>query len=377
MRKFLFVSSNEWAKWGGSEVLWAQAAERLRQKGFAISISVKGWEEPVAQIEHLRAIGCEVSCRRPPSLARKIADRALGKHDRFGPYLQSLADDADLVVISQGMNGDGLDWMEAAKGLGLRYVIVAQAAAEYVWPVDDVAKRLADCYESAVASYFVSLGNLELSRRQLVSPLSNARVIRNPFNVSYNARPAWPSQAAEDQLLLACVARVDVGTKGHDILCQVLALPRWRGRKVQVSVVGRGLNEQRLRRFVQILNLPNVVFSGFADNVEKVWSEHHALVLPSRHEGMPLAVVEAMLCGRPCIVTDVGGNRELVRDNVNGFLAKAPTVELLDEAMNRAWENRHRLREMGEQAARDVRQWVGPDPVGDFVEELIALAERN
>ena len=67
---------------------------------------------------------------------------------------------------------------------------------------------------------------------------------------------------------------------------------------------------------------------------------------------MPLSVVEAMLCGRPCIVTDVAGNRELIRDNVNGFLAKAPTVELLDEAMNRAWENRHRLREMGEAAAR-------------------------
>ena len=56
-----------------------------------------------------------------------------------------------------------------------------------------------------------------------------------------------------------------------------------------------------------------------------IWAEHHALVLPSRFEGMPLVVVEAMLCGRPCIVTDVGGNAELIRDGINGFLAKAPT----------------------------------------------------
>ena len=72
-------------------------------------------------------------------------------------------------------------------------------------------------------------------------------------------------------------------------------------------------------------------------------------------------------------MTDVAGNRELVRDNVNGFLAKAPTVELFDEAMNRAWENRHRLQEIGEAAARDVRQWVSPDPTGDFVRELESL----
>ena len=43
--------------------------------------------------------------------------------------------------------------------------------------------------------------------------------------------------------------------------------------------------------------------------------------------------------------------------------------------MNRAWENRHRLREMGEQAATDVRRWVSADPVEDFVRELRGLVE--
>jgi glycosyltransferase involved in cell wall biosynthesis len=121
------------------------------------------------------------------------------------------------------------------------------------------------------------------------------------------------------------------------------------------------------------LGLTNVEFRGQLDNVEAIWAEHHALVLSSRFEGMPLVVVEAMLCGRPCIATDVGGNRELIRDGVNGFLAKAPTVELLDEAMNRAWENRNRLRAMGEVSARDVRQWVSADPGGDLARELTLL----
>jgi glycosyltransferase involved in cell wall biosynthesis len=85
--------------------------------------------------------------------------------------------------------------------------------------------------------------------------------------------------------------------------------------------------------------------------------------------------VEAMLCGRVCIITDVGGSRELVRDGINGFLAKAPTVELLDEAMNRAWESRGKLREMGERAAEDVRKWVSADPAEDFVRRLEVLVE--
>jgi len=123
------------------------------------------------------------------------------------------------------------------------------------------------------------------------------------------------------------------------------------------------------------LNLGNVEFMGQRDNIEGIWSGHHALVLPSRFEGMPLVVVEAMLCGRACIATDVGGNRELIRDGINGFLAKAPTVELLDEAMSRAWENRERLREMGCRAGKDVREWVSPDPGEDFTRELAAVAD--
>jgi glycosyltransferase involved in cell wall biosynthesis len=166
-----------------------------------------------------------------------------------------------------------------------------------------------------------------------------------------------------------------VTQKGQDLLLQVLSLPRWREREIRVSLVGKGVHERGLRRTAAELKLNNVEFTGFSNNIEEVWGRHHALVLASRYEGMPLALVEAMLCGRPCIVTDVGGNRELIRDGVNGFLAKAPTVELLDEAMNRAWENRRRLKEIGGRAASDVRQWVSRDPGEDFARELAAVAD--
>ena len=154
----------------------------------------------------------------------------------------------------------------------------------------------------------------------------------------------------------------------------MLDRPHWRARKVHLTLAGTGITERALQKIVANFNLPNVQFAGFVENIEQFWGGHHALLLASRFEGMPLALVEAMLCGRACIATDVGGNPELIRDGVNGFLAKAAAVDLLDEAMNRAWENRHRLREMGEAAANDVRQWVSPDPTGDFVRELEALA---
>jgi glycosyltransferase involved in cell wall biosynthesis len=274
--------------------------------------------------------------------------------------------------MSQGGCYEGLDWARVARSQGLKYAVISQAANEQWWAHDDQVEYLAANFEAACAAFFVSQANLDLVRRQLVTPLRNGRVVRNPFNVRYDAQPPWPGDLIEE-LSLACVARLDPYQKGQDLLFRVLDQPHWRARKVRVTLVGTGLSEHVVRRLATEMKLPNIEFAGFIENIEQLWVRHHALVLPSRFEGMPLSLVEAMLCGRPAIVTDVAGHRELVRDGLNGFIAKAPTVELLNDAMNRAWENRDRLREMGQAAARDVRQWVSADPTEDFVRELQSL----
>jgi glycosyltransferase involved in cell wall biosynthesis len=339
-------------------------------------VSVKDWGAPVPQIEHLRSVGCVIVARTEQYRIPSFISRQIRKIFPQPPYreshIRSVGNNVDLIVISQGDNSDGLEWLEAARASGRRYVAIAQSAVVYWWPTDDRAERLAKAYESATATYFVSQAILDISRLQFGSPLRNAKVVRNPFNVRYDASPPWPNSG--EGLALACVGRLDVISKAQDVLLQVLSLRHWRERRIRVSLVGEGPNKRGLRRMSEQLGLTNVDFLGHADNVEDLWAKHHGLVLPSRFEGMPLVVVEAMLCGRPCIATNVGGNSELIQDGRNGFLAKAATVELVDEAMNRAWENRHRLKEIGQKAATDVRRWVSRDPGVDFARELAAVA---
>jgi glycosyltransferase involved in cell wall biosynthesis len=372
MRRIAFIAASELTPWGGSELCWSAAAERFAQQGVQVHVSAMEWDGPVKQIEHLRSVGCRIFLRRRRSLPERMKRRFLMRNKFELHHMGEIGAGTDLVVISQGGNIDGLAWMEAAREQGFKYALISESANEQWWPNDSAAERLAAGYEAACAAFFVSEANLELSRRQFVTPLTRGRVIRNPFNVRYDAHPSWPGDAQEN-LFLACVARLDPFQKGQDLLLEVLDQPRWRARNVHVTFVGTGQNERALRKMANELDLPKIEFAGFVEDIEQLWKRYHALVLPSRFEGMPLSLVEAMLCSRPSIVTDVAGHRELVQDNANGFLAKAPTVELLDDAMNRAWENRMRLKEMGEAAAVDVRQWVSPDPTGDFVRDLDCL----
>jgi len=345
------------------------AAGRMASSGIRVLVSAKKWRSPVPQVEALRKLGCEIRLRPAPSIPRRVARRLFSNLAPEAKYLRQVAKNADLIVISQGGNTDGLLWMEACHRANLAYVVIAQAASEQWWPHDEVTERLAKAYEGARAAFFVSDGNLALSRQQFVTPLKKAIVIRNPYNVRYEANPPWP-QDSPVQLRLACVGRLDLEAKGQDLLLGVLALPHWRDRNVQLSLVGKGIHQRSLQRLAVALDLKNVTFAGLVNDIEELWSRHHALVMPSRCEGMPLALVEAMICNRPAIVSDVAGHRELVRDGINGFLASAPTVALMDEAMSRAWSRRSELRQMGLIAGADVRCWVSPDPTEQFVEEL-------
>ena len=367
MAKLAFISTMAGSPWGGSEELWSQAALRLRQQGHEIFINVKWWPELSRQVKQLQEAGCIVERSRAGEIVQRVARKIVY---RSGLQIKSWLDKVkpNFVVISQGDPYSGTEWAEQCSTRQIPYALIAQAAGEHWWPDDSQAMRSAKSYEAATASYFVSNGNLQLVRTQLATPLSKARVVRNPFNVSYDANIPWPEDS--DILRLACVGRLDPSAKGQDILFDVLRENKWRQRKLIVSLYGNGQNCGTLKKLKELYGLDSMLFAGFTPDVEEIWKTHHALILPSRYEGLPLALVETMLCGRPAIVSNVAGNTELVEDGVTGFVAAAPTALHLDEAMERAWTQRDHLKKMGQLAGERVRQLIPRDPIAAFCEEL-------
>jgi glycosyltransferase involved in cell wall biosynthesis len=134
-----------------------------------------------------------------------------------------------------------------------------------------------------------------------------------------------PNSGRAGELYFAFVGRLDPVPKGQDILFEVLSGPLWMSRPWQLTLYGEGRKRNGLERLAQRLGISDrVMFAGFMPP-EEIWTGNHVLVMPSRFEGLPLAMVEAMLCGRPVVATDVAGHAEIIQYGVTGFLADAPT----------------------------------------------------
>jgi glycosyltransferase involved in cell wall biosynthesis len=88
-------------------------------------------------------------------------------------------------------------------------------------------------------------------------------------------------------------------------------------------------------------------------------------------------MVEAMLCGRPVVATNVAGHSELIEDGVVGFLADAPTAASVAKALERLWERRSEAEQLGKAAAARIRQLVPPDPIHVFSEKIKKVVETR
>jgi glycosyltransferase involved in cell wall biosynthesis len=90
-------------------------------------------------------------------------------------------------------------------------------------------------------------------------------------------------------------------------------------------------------------------------------------------EGMPLAVVEAMLCGRPCIGTDIGGITEWIEEDESGFIAEASTVTSFSKAMEKAWSKLNEWERIGRNAHERAMQLYDPEPGKTLLKLLTEL----
>lgn len=112
-----------------------------------------------------------------------------------------------------------------------------------------------------------------------------------------------------------------VPSKGHEMLIETMPKLLLLAPQVHLLLVGDGCLRKRLERMTDQLGLAErVTFAGFRRDIPDVLRNIDVFVLPSRSESASLAVLEAMAAARPVVVSDVGGNSELVIHGVNGFL---------------------------------------------------------
>lgn len=207
-------------------------------------------------------------------------------------------------------------------------------------------------------------------------PADRVVVIRNGLDIArFDALLSGPLAAPLPDTghapVLVLVANMRHEVKRQEDFLMALAQVKRGVPEAKAFLVGEGSRRPQLERMARDLGLgDSVFFLGGRPDVPAVLARATLGVLCSRQEGLSNAVMEGMAAGLPMVVTDAGGNAELVKDGERGYVVAPQQPGALAQAMLRVLADPIRARRIGERARRFVETELTLDRMIDEHDRL-------
>lgn len=167
----------------------------------------------------------------------------------------------------------------------------------------------------------------------------------------------------KDILNIINIARITYYKKGQDILIKALKECKNKGMNFVCSFVG-GVYEydvesfEYLKDLVGELNLTEEInFLGNRDGIPELLAKSDLFILPSRYEGLPIALLEAMTAKVPVIASDISGSNDLIRSGENGLLFESENhTDLADKILD-LYKNQEKMNKLAQNGFNFVQNF--------------------
>jgi len=202
----------------------------------------------------------------------------------------------------------------------------------------------------------------------------------NAANPTFPDGAPWEAAPASRPFRIVVIGSLSQMYKGVDVLLLALSLCLQQGKSIHLDIVGDGMFKPFLMEMTAKLGLNDAVsFLGEITGGQEIFNVldcQDLFILPSRTEGLPRAMIEAMARGLPCIGSRVGGIPELLSDedtvepgDVNGLASRL--IEVMSDLPRMKSMSRRNLAK-----AREFRQEKMAEKQNLFYQEVLAGAEK-
>jgi len=148
--------------------------------------------------------------------------------------------------------------------------------------------------------------------------------------------------------VIGTIARLD-SIKNHSMMFKAFKRVLDTFPNTVLLLIGDGEERDNLESLVDESGIrENVIFTGYISRPGTYLDAMDIFLLPSLSEGTSMTLLEAMSLLKPCVVTDAGGNREIINNNYNGIVTENDNVEEFSNGILELLGNAAKLKEMGE-----------------------------
>lgn len=170
-----------------------------------------------------------------------------------------------------------------------------------------------------------------------------------------------------------------VPAKGHIYLIRAMAMIKERPPEIKLLLVGDGPGKNDLVREAAELGVSsNIIFTGKRSDARDILALGDVFIFPSLYgEGLPLALLEAMAAGMPCIVTSTGPNSEVIEDGKNGIIIKPAHPKEIAGAVLDLFSRPDKLSKFGKLGLQTVKDRFSAFSSARMLEEYYVKIANN
>jgi glycosyltransferase involved in cell wall biosynthesis len=350
---------------GGAERMLLHLADELRRRGHGVvpvgPATGCGW-----LADEFRAHGFE-----PGSFRLR---RPLDPHCLAG--LMRLLRERRVDVVHSHEFTMGVYGAAATRLLRLPHVVTMHGGVEFA---QKYRRRAAMRWAFRNSRHVVAVS--EPTRDRLVGALGlrsgSMTVVANGIRFEPGERWRVRSELglADDEVLVLAVGNL-YPVKGHIILLRALSMLREEGqRRWRLAIAGRGGEEDALRRFAEENGFADRLhLLGYRADIPDLLAAADLYAMPSRSEGLPLALIEAMFAACAVVATSVGGIPDVVASGEHGLLVPPDDASRLAGALSTLLRSPAERRRFGAAARLRAERDFGVDRMADRYERLYGTA---
>ncbi len=204
------------------------------------------------------------------------------------------------------------------------------------------------------ASIIVAKCKIEKEMVENINPNLKIQIINNGIDTS---KFSYIEKDINSELRIICSARL-IKRKGQYTLIDAMVELKSKDIKIHIDFVGEGDEKQAYINYAKEKDvLEQIIFSGYVprEDMPEKYQKSDIFVLPSFNEGMSNSLLEAMACGLPVVVTNVGGTEELV-DASNGYIFKAGDSQALSKILEQLYKSKQQIKILGQNSRNKAEQ---------------------
>lgn len=160
----------------------------------------------------------------------------------------------------------------------------------------------------------------------------------------------------DEDIVISCIAEF-TPNKNHIFLLKAWDKITHDKNNVHLLFIGNGKYFKFLKKQVEKKSLPRVYFLGHRTDVSQIIAKSDIITLVSKREGLPRSIMEAMSLRKPVVVSNIRGNRDLVKHGENGFLAELGDVNGLIFSLKKFINDAELRTNMGKVSLERIKEY--------------------